>query len=173
MAAFVKMLFGSEQKALLYGWHRAVYDIWMEHLAGLRPVMFTGSESGPQEDRAVEAFTEGDARVLVMSLASGAGLHGLQKVCSAAVFGERDWSPGVHDQAIWRIDRDGQESTVADYFLVSDSGSDPAVEEVLQLKAMQAGPIVNPDTPLVAPAAPDMDRARRLARVIVDQAAAA
>ena len=46
----------------------------------------------------LDDFIDGDARVLMMSLRSGAGLDGLQEVSHTAVFGELDWSPGVHRQ---------------------------------------------------------------------------
>ncbi len=48
------------------------------------------------------------------------------------VFGELDWSPQVHEQAIGRLRRDGMadEPPVA-YFLNSTEGSDPAIMETL------------------------------------------
>jgi hypothetical protein len=73
-----------------------------------------------------------------MSLRSGAGLDGLQKRCSTMVFGELDWSPGVHHQCIGRLDREGQEQPVTAMFLVCDDGSDPPMMEVLGLKAAAA-----------------------------------
>lgn len=42
---------------------------------------------------------------VIMSLRSGAGVDGLQKHSRVAVFGERDWSPQVHEQCIGRIRR--------------------------------------------------------------------
>jgi superfamily II DNA or RNA helicase len=122
VAEFVKMLLESEKKVALFGWHRAVWDIWRARLAEFRPVMYTGSESPTQKAAAEDAFIHGNARVLLMSLRSGAGVDGLQKVCSVPVFGELDWSPQVHEQAIGRFNRDGmdEDSPVIAYFLTSD-----------------------------------------------------
>lgn len=151
VAEFVRMLLASEQRILLVGWHRACYDVWLRKLADYRPVLYTGSESATQKQRAVDAFLDGDARVLIMSLRSGVGLDGLQRRCRTVVFGELDWSPAIHDQIIGRLGRDGQEHEVNGYFLVSDSGADPVMDETLQLKRGQAAPIVDPDAPLFEP----------------------
>lgn len=80
-----------------------------------------------------------------MSVRSGAGLDGLQDVCQNLAFGELDWSPGIHKQAIARLHRPGQASPVFAYFCVTDSGSDPVVLDALSLKAMEADLIVSPD----------------------------
>lgn len=160
VAEFVRLLLESEEKVVLFGWHRAVYDMWLDKLADFRPVLYTGSESPTQKQAAADAFVDGDARVLIMSLRSGAGLDGLQERASALVFGELDWSPAMHDQCIGRLARDGQENTVVAYFLVSDHGTDPLMAEVLELKRQQAEPIRDPDTPLVDFNAADAGRDR-------------
>ncbi|MGH3825962.1 MAG: SNF2-related protein [Pseudonocardiaceae bacterium] len=170
VAEWVRVLLESEDKVVLFGWHRAVYGVWEQRLAEFKPVLYTGSETPTQKQAAAEAFTNGPSRVLMMSLRAGAGLDGLQKACSVAVFGELDWSPGVHDQCIGRLARDGQESTVAAYFLVSDQGSDPVMDDVLQLKRMQAEPLRDPTAPLLAPAVANLDRVRMLAQAVVDRA---
>lgn len=145
VADFVRMLLESVPKIVLYGWHRTVYDVWLDRLKDHKPVMFTGSESPSQKQAAIDAFVKGDARVLIISLRAGAGIDGLQGVCSTVVFGELDWSPAVHEQDAGRLHRDGQEESVAAYFLVSDSGSDPFVAEVLGLKKSQLDGIRDPE----------------------------
>lgn len=169
VAEFVRMLLASESKIVLYGWHRAVYDIWLDALADFAPVLYTGTESPTQKQKAADAFVDGNARVLIVSLRSGAGLDGLQRAASACVFGELDWSPGVHDQCIGRLARDGQDATVAAYFLVSDQGADPVMDEVLELKRQQAEPIRNPDLPLFTPAPDTRDRIKMLARAVLGE----
>ena len=61
------------------------------------------------------------------------------------VIGELDWSPGVHEQAIGRVWRDGQENSVSAYFMVSTEGSDPFMVEALDLKERQIDGLRNPD----------------------------
>jgi SNF2 family DNA or RNA helicase len=168
VAEFVKLLLEAERKVVLFGWHRAVYDVWNDMLADYRPVMYTGSESTKQKDEAREAFINGPSRILIMSLRSGAGVDGLQLATNIAVFGELDWSPAVHEQAIGRVRRDGmgEEPPVA-YFLNSAEGSDPAILETLGVKRNQAEPLISGDGKLLQNSTNDTSRARALAEHVL------
>lgn len=167
VADFVDGIVETEEQVVLFGWHRDVYTIWERKLAGHHPVFYTGTESPAQKQRARDAFLDGEARVLCMSLRSGSGLDGLQKASHIAVFGELDWSPGIHVQCVGRLDRDGQEEPVLAYFLVSEGGSDPVVAEVLNIKRMQSEPLIDPDAPLLAPIADPGDRVLKLAEYVL------
>lgn len=167
VAAFVRMLVESGERVLLYGWHREVYSIWADRLATCGVVFYTGTESASQKDAAFDAFTAGDARVMVMSLRAGAGLDGLQHSCRTVVFGELDWSPGVHDQAAGRVHRDGQTDPVMAYYLLSETGSDPVVADVLGIKRVQSDGIQNPSASLLEDLVVDDDRLRRLAESVL------
>jgi hypothetical protein len=144
VAQFARILVEGGEPIVLVGWHRDVYDIWNEALADLKPAMYTGSESAAGKNREKDRFLAGDTNILIMSLRSGAGLDGLQARASTMVFGELDWSPGVHHQCIGRLDREGQKDPVTAIFLVTDEGSDPPMMEVLGLKASEASRIVDP-----------------------------
>ncbi|GHH52456.1 SNF2-related protein [[Pseudomonas] boreopolis] len=149
VAEFVRLLLLSGQQVLLFGWHRDVYQIWQEKLVEFNPVMYTGSESPAQKQAAKDAFIAGESRVMLISLRAGAGIDGLQHVCSTVVFGELDWSPGVHEQCIGRVHRDGQQEPVQAFFLISDSGSDPIVSDVLGVKREQIEGVRNPGEALI------------------------
>lgn len=186
VAAFVKLLLESEDKVVLWGWHRDVYELWMQKLADFAPALYTGSESPRQKALSAARFIGGEdlarfneedrragrlrpygpghqeSRVLIMSLRSGAGLDGLQEACSVGVFGELDWSPAQHDQCIGRLDRDGQAHRVLAYYLHAPDGSDPAVLEVLGVK--REGELIrDPSLPLLEQGNDLTDRPRRLA----------
>lgn len=169
VAEFVKLLLESEERVVLFGWHRECYDIWLGKLAAYQPVLYTGTESPRQKAAAAAAFRDGTSRVLMMSLRSGAGLDGLQDCCSVAVFGELDWSPEIHHQCVGRLARDGQDATVVAYYMVSDDGTDPLMAEVLGVKKQQAEPIRDPDVPLFTSLTPTTDRARRLAADVLNR----
>jgi SNF2-related domain len=170
VANFVRMLLESEKKVLLLGWHRAVYDIWLEKLKEFQPVLYTGTESGAGKARSADAFTHGDSRVLIMSLRSGAGLDGLQEVCNTLVFGELDWSPGVHRQAIGRLKRPGQPHDVLAYFCNSSDGSDPVMLDVLNIKAMEAKALTGAgDTVGAQPTEGSENHVKRLAEQIMNR----
>ncbi len=150
VAEFVKMLVDSGEKIILYGWHHAVYDIWRKRLKDhCKVVTFTGNESATQKEEARKKFMGDEAQVLIMSLRAGAGLDGLQEVCRTVVFGELDWSPGVHEQCIGRVYRDQQKDPVIAYFLVSDEGSDPIIADVLGLKKAQIEGVRDPEASLI------------------------
>lgn len=149
VADFVRMLCESGEQVILCGWHREVYGIWEERLLDLKPAWYTGSETSKRKDEAKEKFINGEARVLFMSLRAGQGTDGFQDCCKTMVFGELDWSPGIHEQCIGRINRDGQEHHPTVYFLVSEDGADPIMADVLGLKKQQVEGIRDPDKPLI------------------------
>jgi len=107
VADFVRLLVESGEQVVLYGWHREVYHIWLDRMADLKPALFTGTESTSQKQEAKRRFLAKETPVLIMSLRAGAGVDGLQHVCKTVVYGELDWSPGVHEQGVGRVFRDG------------------------------------------------------------------
>jgi superfamily II DNA or RNA helicase len=143
VADLVRMLVESGESVLLAGWHRAVYDVWAEALRDLNPSFFTGEETAKGKEDSRQAFIAGVSKVLIMSLRSGAGINGLQAVCSTVVFGEMDWTPAVHEQFIGRLARDGQGKPIQVYFPVIEVGSDPVMANVLGLKRAQSSGIVD------------------------------
>ena len=169
VAELVRLLVEGGEQVVLYGWHREVHALWAERLADLGPVFFTGSESPAQKERARAAFLRGEARVLVMSLRAGAGLDGLQGACRTVVFGELDWSPGVHEQCIGRVHRDGQPEPVVAYFPLAERGSDPVVADVLGVKRAQAGGLLDPHADLIESLSSVPDRLARLAEDYLKQ----
>lgn len=168
VAGFVEMLLESEERVVLYGWHRDVYAIWLEQLARFRPVLYTGSESAAQKEASRAAFCDGDSRLLIISLRAGAGLDGLQRVCRTVVFGELDWSPGVHEQCAGRVYRDGQADPVMAYYLIAESGSDPVVADVLGVKSQQISGLRD-QLDLVEKLEVDEHHVRRLAEAFLAQ----
>lgn len=170
VAEFVRLLLESGEKVLLYGWHREVYRIWTERLASYNPLLYTGSESASQKETAKRLFIEDrDRNLTMMSLRAGAGVDGIQKVCRTTVVGELDWSPGVHEQCIGRIARDGQQDPVVAYFLLSEDGADPVMAEVCGVKAEQREGVINPGGPLVERIESGEHHVRRLARELLNQ----
>jgi SNF2 family DNA or RNA helicase len=144
VALFARLMVEAGECVVIWGWHREVYEIWNAELADLKPAMYTGSETAGQKDAEKNRFLSGETNILIMSLRSGAGIDGLQHRCSTGIFGELDWSPGIHQQCIWRLDREGQTKPVTAFFLVSEDGSDPPIMDVLGLKASEAHQIIDP-----------------------------
>lgn len=163
VAAVVRMMVEAGEKVLLYGWHREVYSRWMYALKDYNPGFYTGSEGERQKAESKRRFISGETPILIMSLRAGAGLDGLQDHCRTVVFGELDWSPGCIQQCIGRVHRDGQADPVAAYFLVSDSGSDPIMVDVLGLKRDQLEGITDPNAANIEALQVDAGAIKRLA----------
>ncbi|MGV2886216.1 SNF2-related protein [Paenibacillus taichungensis] len=144
VAQYAKILLEADIPILLVGWHRDVYDIWLDELADYKPAMYTGSESEKQKAESVRRFLAGETNVFIISLRSGAGLDGLQHRCSTILFGELDWSPKVHEQLIGRLNREGQTEQITAIYLNADEGSDPPIVELLGIKSSQASGIIDP-----------------------------
>ena len=147
VAEYVKMLLSAGEKVLLAGWHRDVYDVWLEELAPWNIVLYTGTESPKQKEDSKQAFIHGDSQCMAISLRSGAGMNGLQDVCDLVVFGEWDWSPLVHHQLTGRLRRDredGKKNRVTAIHLASNYGSDPLMIDLHGLKSSQSSGIIDP-----------------------------
>lgn len=149
VAEFVDMLMASGEKVVLFGWHRAVYELWAEKLKEHRPAFYTGEETTRQKEAAVARFCDpkhpDPTKLLIISLRSGAGLDGLQYAgCRIVVFGELDWAPAQHIQDEGRVYRDGQPEHVIAYYLTAPSGSDLMILEALGLKADQSRGLLDP-----------------------------
>ena len=151
IAAFLKMLIEDGQRVLCSLWHRQVYEIVLELMArdDIPVCMFTGSESPAKKAKEKQRFLDGESPLMLISNRAGAGLDGLQKVCSTVVVGELDWSPGVHEQIVGRIYRDGQLFPVNAWFLHTHDGSDPLMMEVLGIKKEQVDGIREPEKDFV------------------------
>lgn len=144
VAAYIRILLENNEPVVLAGWHREVYEIWMNELREFNPVLYTGSESPAEKEKSKDAFVSGETNIFIISLRSGIGLDGLQHRCKTVVFGELDWSPQVHHQVIGRVDRDGQQYQVTAIFLVTEVGSDPVIIDMLGLKSSQSHNIIDP-----------------------------
>ena len=141
---FVKVLLQAGEPIMLCAWHRAVYDIYAKELAEFNPVFYTGEETLKEKNESKRKFIEGETKLFIISLRSGAGLDGLQFVCNKQVLGELDWSPKVHYQLGGRLDRYGQESRVTQIFCIANAGSDPVLVDLLGLKKSQSDGIMDP-----------------------------
>jgi hypothetical protein len=168
VAAWVRMFVESGTPVILFGWHREVYRIWLQELADLNPLMFTGSESATQKENNKQAFLRGESNILIMSLRSGSGTDGLQYRCSTVIHGELDPAPNVHVQATGRIDRDGQVDQVFAFYAVTQYGSDPVMLDILGLKESQGRGIQDPGLEKESRQA-DPDRIKRMAMAFLKQ----
>lgn len=144
VVGFVRLLIESGERVVLYGHHHSVYDLWRKafsdtSLGDLKPSFYTGEESAKQKDEQLQRFLRKETPLMIIALRAGAGLDGIQySGCGTVVFGEFDWSPGVVDQCVGRVFRDGQPNPVMAYFLWANWGADPVMMDALNLKTEQS-----------------------------------
>jgi hypothetical protein len=168
VSTFVRGLVENGEAVVLFGWHRDCYTVWRQALSDLDPAFYTGKETAAQKEAEINRFKEGKTKVAIISLRAGAGLDGLQHVCRTVVFGEIDWSPGIHEQCVGRVHRDGQTDPVCAYFLLADWGSDPIIADALGVKRGQIAGLRDPNAPLVE-AGVDPHHMRKLAESFLRQ----
>lgn len=135
VCAFVKTLLEAGEKVLLFGYHHAVMDIYMNELKEYFPVMISGRQDAKTKDEAQKAFMNEDTDIIIMSLRSGTGLNLQRARC--VVFGELDWSPAILTQCEGRAYRLGQKNSVLCYYLTCNAGTDQTMMETLGLKTSQ------------------------------------
>ena len=77
-----------------------------------------------------------DCRVLIGTIgALGTGTDGLQYVCSNVVFLDRDWTPGLNQQAEDRVNRSGAKGMTNVWILSMEKSIDSYVEGIQSKKA--------------------------------------
>lgn len=172
VADFVRMIVDGGEPVVLFGWHHAVYKIWMDRLREFNPLLVSGEQSDKQKDDAIQAFIRGESKVIIISLRSAPGLDGLQFASSTIVHGELDPAFGVHEQCDFRLDREGQTKPVMSYYLLSNDGSDPILGDMLRRKGEQLVGIRDPDEEFFGKLeTDDVERAKSLAEAFLNRRA--
>ena len=95
--------------------------------------------SGKERLKAKEQFVQHSAacRVLIGTIgAMGTGVDELQYVCSNVVFLDRDWTPGINEQAEDRVNRSGAKNGMTNIWILNAEKSiDEHVEDIQGKKA--------------------------------------
>jgi SWI/SNF-related matrix-associated actin-dependent regulator 1 of chromatin subfamily A len=116
--AWIAEVLASEQKVVVFAYHREVIRQLKIALADYSPVVLEGSTSGKERERAIQDF-QGDPMVRVfIGQIKAAGVGITLTAASHVIFVEPDWTPGIVHQAVDRCHRIGQKSAVLAQFLV-------------------------------------------------------
>ena len=121
------------ERLLVFTEYRATQEWIVEALrdAGMDVVTtINGSQSIEEKTMAVEAFTSGDARIMVSTEAGGEGLN-LQQDCAVMVNYDLPWNPLRLVQRIGRLYRYGQMRRVQVINLQQDDGFDAQVLDLM------------------------------------------
>lgn len=99
-----------------------------------KSVEYHGGLTRLERDQAIQRFITGEARVLVGTIGTmSEGIDGLQ-VARNVIFLDRDWTPARNEQAIARLQRSGQLSSVNVTHIVAENTVDDAVATALRRK---------------------------------------
>lgn len=97
-------------------------------------VGYHGGLDRAERDSALQDFKTGKARVLVGTISTmGEGIDGMQ-VARNVIFLDRDWTPARNEQAVARLQRSGQLSSVNVTHVVAENTVDDTVASALQRK---------------------------------------
>lgn len=120
--AVLKEMLETDDKIVVFCWHKEVADGLADELKSFNPLKITGKVKNKDRHDIVKKFQKEDGhRILVANiLAAGVGITLTRS--SRVVFVEPSWTPTDNDQAISRCHRIGQTQSVrADYLVVKNS----------------------------------------------------
>lgn len=129
------LLYGGEEKLVIFAWHIEVLNILQERLSRYGLVRIDGRTSSVQKTARVKSFVERSNVQIALGnmLSMGVGTDGLQLVSSHALIAEPDWTPGNNIQAFDRLDRGGQIRQVqGDIFVVPGSFAERVLASALR-----------------------------------------
>lgn len=133
---WVKCFLDSDEKLLLFAWHRDVVDALHESLKEYSPAKIYGGVSLQDRESEKERFiNDTQCRVMVCNIQSGGtGIDGFQKVCCNVAFAEFATTSTDMEQAEDRLHRGGQERPVNVYYLIAQGTIDEDMAEALDEK---------------------------------------
>lgn len=119
-------------KLLIFALHTAPLE---ELSAHFKSPLIAGGVAPKKKQKIVREFIESDDIFLFANMQSaGTGVDGLQEVCSNELILELPWRPSDLAQAIGRIERSGQKSSMTATFMLNDETIDWDMYLMLQEK---------------------------------------
>ena len=133
---WVRCFMESDEKLLLFAWHRDVVDRLFEELKEYNPAKIYGGVTLQQREAEKEKFIRDDScRIMICNIQSGGtGVDGFQKVCCNVAFAEFASTSTDMEQAEDRLHRGGQERPVSVYYLIAAGTIDEDMAEALDSK---------------------------------------
>ena len=140
------------RKVLVYAWYRESVEALARHLHALNPVTLYGGTAPADRDRNRMKFIQDpDCRALIANFKSGgAGVDGLQEVCSHAIYAEVCPWGGAFFQSTDRLWRSGQKEAVNIYLLVPRNTVAVALRNSLVKKDAMANEVMRDSRAVLA-----------------------
>jgi len=133
---WVKLFMESDEKLLLFAWHRTVVDKLYEELAQFQPAKIYGGVTLEKREQEKERFiNDENCKIMICNIQSGGtGIDGFQNVCCNVAFAEFASTSTDMEQAEDRLHRGGQDKPVSVYYLIAKGTIDEDMAEVLDEK---------------------------------------
>ena len=133
---WVRCFMESDEKLLLFAWHRDVVDRLFEELKEYNPAKIYGGVTLQEREAEKEKFIQDSScRIMICNIQSGGtGVDGFQKVCCNVAFAEFASTSTDMEQAEDRLHRGGQERPVSVYYLIAAGTIDEDMAEALDEK---------------------------------------
>ena len=121
VAEYVKLVLASEEKVVVFAYHKTVMAFLRESLKSFGVSVVIGGMDAKKKGDEVKAFVEGGNRVFLGNIiAAGVGINLVN--ASKVIMGEADWVYGNNEQAMDRCFRLGQKNLVdVDFLVYKDS----------------------------------------------------
>lgn len=133
-ANFVReQLEGSDEKIVVFTWHKSVLKELGELLREYSPLLMPGGLDNKRKDEIVQKFqADSKKRLIILNLEAGGVGHTLT-AASRVIFAEYSWVPGKNEQGEDRIHRMGQkENCFAQYLVAKGSFSEHMLNRVFE-----------------------------------------
>lgn len=125
--AHIQSLLDSGEQVIAFAYHSAVLKALKEHFEDQGVVMVAGGMTAEAKDKAVQAFTSGEARLFLGQYeAASVGLN--LQVASHVVMVEIPWSPATGSQAEDRAWRYGNKNAVVAWWLTAIDPKSPTID---------------------------------------------
>ncbi|HSW91933.1 MAG TPA: DEAD/DEAH box helicase [Candidatus Saccharimonadales bacterium] len=135
--AVMELVEGASEPMVIYSQFRDTVELIKKRLSESKPpvsyIHLASEDSDEVRYEKVQRFQQGDIQVFVSTMGVGSESITLT-AADSVVLVDRSWSPKDNEQAIARVHRPGQTSTVQVYYIEAEDTVDQYMEEVLQTK---------------------------------------
>jgi SWI/SNF-related matrix-associated actin-dependent regulator 1 of chromatin subfamily A len=132
----IKNAVEQDAKIIIFSQYTKTIEMLAEHLDGekIGYVTLTGEKDSEERQKAVDDFQNDKAvKVFIANIKAG-GVGITLTEASIVMFADMDWSPEIHNQAIDRAHRIGQNKMVNAYFYVATGTIEDDIMELLKAK---------------------------------------
>lgn len=135
----------SNEKLLLFAYHRSAVDLLHEHFKKYNAAKIYGGMNPQEREENKQRFiSDPTCKIIVGNVQSlGTGVDGLQTVCCNVAFAEFSTTSTDMGQAMDRLHRGGQERPVNVFYLIAPNTIDEEIAETLNEKAEKLSQVLD------------------------------